>query len=91
MPATIPPIAPDAQHRLASLGERIRVARKRQRVSAVAAAQAAGISRVTLHRIERGETVIESNRDTHARDPRAAPDLVQRVSAKWQLGAARMA
>jgi transcriptional regulator with XRE-family HTH domain len=37
------------------LGERLRAARKRQKVSAVAAAEAAGMSRVTLHRIERGE------------------------------------
>ena len=58
MPATTPPIAPADQKRLALLGERIRTARKRQRVTAVAAAQAAGISRVTLHRIERGEPTV---------------------------------
>lgn len=58
MPATIPAIAPADQRRLALLGERIRAARKRQRVTAVAAAQAAGISRVTLHRIERGEPTV---------------------------------
>jgi len=44
--------------RLALLGERLRTARKRQRVTAVAAAEAAGISRVTLHRIERGEPTV---------------------------------
>jgi transcriptional regulator with XRE-family HTH domain len=58
MPATAPPIATADQKRLALLGERIRTARKRQRVTAVAAAQAAGISRVTLHRIERGEPTV---------------------------------
>ena len=58
MPAAAPPIAPADQKRLALLGERIRTARKRQRVTAVAAAQAAGISRVTLHRIERGEPTV---------------------------------
>src|SRR5947207_2975344 len=57
MAAALPIIA-DAQHRLALLGERIRIARKRQRVSSVAAAEAAGISRVTLHRIERGEPTV---------------------------------
>jgi transcriptional regulator with XRE-family HTH domain len=46
------------QKRLAVLGERLRTARKRQRVTAVAAAEAAGISRVTLHRIERGEPTV---------------------------------
>lgn len=40
---------------LQALGERIRVRRKALRVSATAAAEAAGISRVTLHRIEKGE------------------------------------
>lgn len=58
MPATAPPIGPPDQKRLALLGERIRTARKRQKVSAVAAAEAAGISRVTLHRIERGESTV---------------------------------
>lgn len=58
MPGTTPPIASTDQKRLALLGERIRTARKRQRVTAVAAAQAAGISRVTLHRIERGEPTV---------------------------------
>lgn len=58
MSAAAPPIAPPDQKRLALLGERIRTARKRQRVTAVAAAQAAGISRVTLHRIERGEPTV---------------------------------
>lgn len=58
MPATAPPVPPVAQQRLSLLGERLRAARKRQRVSAVAAAEAAGISRVTLHRIERGEPTV---------------------------------
>jgi transcriptional regulator with XRE-family HTH domain len=56
MPAIAPPIAD--QTRLALLGERLRAARKRQRVTAVAAAEAAGISRVTLHRIEHGEPTV---------------------------------
>ncbi len=51
-------VTPADQERLAHLGERLRLARKRQRVTAVAAAQAAGISRVTLHRIERGEPTV---------------------------------
>lgn len=58
MPATAPPISPQDRKRLALLGERLRLARKRQRVTAVAAAQAAGISRVTLHRVERGEPTV---------------------------------
>ena len=58
MPVATPPIPPTDQKRLALLGERIRTARKRQQVTAVTAAQAAGISRVTLHRIERGEPTV---------------------------------
>jgi transcriptional regulator with XRE-family HTH domain len=58
MPAAAPPIGPPDQKRLALLGERIRTARKRQQVTAIATAEAAGISRVTLHRIERGEPTV---------------------------------
>jgi transcriptional regulator with XRE-family HTH domain len=55
MPAA-PPATSDAdQQRLVRLGERLRAARKQQGVSATAAAESAGLSRVTLHRIERGE------------------------------------
>lgn len=55
MPAAAPAIAPPQRQLLARLGEQVRAARERQKVSAVAAAEAAGVSRVTLHRIERGE------------------------------------
>ena len=58
MAATPPPAALTDPQRLAHLGERLGAARKRQHVTAVAAAQAAGISRVTLHRIERGEPTV---------------------------------
>lgn len=55
MPAAAPALPKDDREQLIRLGEHLRAARKRQGVSAVAAAEAAGISRVTLHRIERGE------------------------------------
>ncbi|HEY0858768.1 MAG TPA: helix-turn-helix domain-containing protein [Albitalea sp.] len=55
MPATAPPIGKAPAAALAALGERIRDQRKRLGVNATAAAEAAGMSRVTLHRIERGE------------------------------------
>jgi transcriptional regulator with XRE-family HTH domain len=55
MPATAPVLPTHAAEELARLGERLRRHRKQQGVSAVAAAEAAGMSRVTLHRIERGE------------------------------------
>lgn len=40
---------------LAALGQYIRTHRKQLRISATATAEAAGMSRVTLHRIEKGE------------------------------------
>ena len=55
MPAPSPKITDDLAATLVALGERLRTHRKAMKVSAVAAAEAAGMSRVTLHRIERGE------------------------------------
>lgn len=55
MPAKAPPVGEILAARLQALGERIRAHRERQKVSATTAAEAAGMSRVTLHRIERGE------------------------------------
>lgn len=55
MPAAAPANTPADRELLVRLGETLRRARERQKVSAVAAAEAAGISRPTLHRIERGE------------------------------------
>lgn len=55
MPARAPPVGELLTTRLKALGERIRAHRERQKVSATVAAESAGMSRVTLHRIERGE------------------------------------
>lgn len=55
MPAPPLPISDAVADRLALLGEKIRAQRKALKVNATATAQAAGMSRVTLHRIERGE------------------------------------
>ena len=57
---------------LVALGAGIRARRKQLRVSATAAAEAAGLSRVTLHRIECGE-------------PTVALGLVQRAAAALGL------
>lgn len=50
-PTTISPSATQ----LLALGQQLRARRKALRVSSTAAAEAAGMSRVTLHRIEKGE------------------------------------
>lgn len=55
MPAKAPPVPPNVATQLQALGERIRAQRERQKVTATDAAEAAGMSRVTLHRVERGE------------------------------------
>lgn len=55
MPAKTPTVTDLAAERLRALGEQIRLHRKALRVNATAAAEAAGMSRVTLHRIEQGE------------------------------------
>lgn len=58
MPAKPPPLGDVLTARLQTLGEHIRAHRKQQNVSAAVAAEAAGLSRVTFHRIERGEPAV---------------------------------
>lgn len=53
-PTTISPSAAQLQ----ALGQQLRARRKALRVSSTAAAEAAGMSRVTLHRIEKGEPTV---------------------------------
>ncbi|MFT4196006.1 helix-turn-helix domain-containing protein [Ottowia sp.] len=55
MPSPAPPVSEQAAARLQALGGQVRARRKALRLSATVTAQAAGLSRVTLHRIEKGE------------------------------------
>lgn len=55
MPSRPPAIASHAAEKLSALGQQIRAHRKALRISATTLAEAAGMSRVTLHRIEKGE------------------------------------
>lgn len=55
MPAKTPEITQAVAEKLIVLGQQIRERRKALRVNAITAAEAAGMSRVTLHRIENGE------------------------------------
>lgn len=50
-----PPRFESGAAQLQALGQQLRARRKALRVSSTAAAEAAGMSRVTLHRIEKGE------------------------------------
>ena len=58
MPAPTPPTTEAATQQLQALGALIRAERKALRVSSTATAEAAGVSRVTLHRIEKGEASV---------------------------------
>lgn len=58
MPAK-PALLPNGQAQLlVELGERLRNARLRRKLTAAAVAAGAGVSRVTVHRVERGEPAI---------------------------------
>lgn len=54
MPAAPPALSSANADLLGVIGDKIKARRKALRVSAVAAAEAAGLSRVTLYRIEKG-------------------------------------
>lgn len=58
MPAQAPPISEALQLTLQALGAQLRARREQLGISAVAAAEAAGMSRTTLHRIEAGEASV---------------------------------
>jgi transcriptional regulator with XRE-family HTH domain len=97
MPAKAPPVGEVLAARLKVLGERIRAHREQQKVSATTAAEAAGMSRVTLHRIERGEPSVTLGAYLSAidavglqlelRDPNAppAPAAIAGVPARVRL------
>ncbi|OGB30294.1 MAG: XRE family transcriptional regulator [Burkholderiales bacterium RIFCSPLOWO2_12_FULL_61_40] len=54
MPRPPPIVFPQEQRLLSELGERLRLARKRRKLSNAVVAQRAGISRTTLYKVEAG-------------------------------------
>lgn len=58
MPARNPHVAPQTEAALAELGSQLRQRRRTLGVSVVTTAEAAGMSRVTLHRIEAGSPAV---------------------------------
>lgn len=60
MPAKSPPPILTVAERLRALGSQVRQRRKTLGVSAVSTAKAAGMSRVTLYRIEKGEPSVSA-------------------------------
>jgi len=58
MPTKPQPVFASERGRLEQLGQRLRAARLRRRFSAETVAQRAGISRMTLHRMEKGDPAV---------------------------------
>lgn len=56
MPRKPPVIFPQEQRLLSELGERLRLARLRRKLSNAVVAQRAGISRTTLYKVEAGDS-----------------------------------
>jgi len=55
MPKKPPPIFPQEQQNLTDLGERLKLARLRRKLSSMVVAQRAGISRTSLYKVEKGD------------------------------------
>lgn len=55
MPSKPPIVFPQEQRQLSQLGERLRLARLRRKLSSTVVAQRAGISRTSLYKVEAGD------------------------------------
>lgn len=55
MPKKSPPVFPQEQQNLTDLGERLKLARLRRKLSSMVVAQRAGISRTSLYKVEKGD------------------------------------
>jgi len=58
MPSKKQPIFPSERKMLAELGERLKLARLRRKISAETLAERSSISRMTLHRAEQGSPAV---------------------------------
>ena len=83
MKRNIEKISNDAISQLVDIGQLIRQHRKSFKITANAAAQTAGISRVTLHRIEKGEPTVSMGAYLNVA---SALDLNLHLSAKGSKG-----
>ena len=83
MKKNIERMSDDAVSQLAEIGQLIRQHRKSFKITANAAAGTAGISRVTLHRIEKGEPTVSMGAYLNVM---SALDLNLHLSAKGDVG-----
>lgn len=58
MPRTVRTPFPASRRQLVAFGERLRLARRRRKISTVLMAERAGISRDTLNRVEKGDPAV---------------------------------
>ena len=99
MPSKSPTNPEQCTAQLQALGEQIRARRKALRLSATVTAEAAGLSRVTLHRIEKGEPSVtmgawcnamaalgmDLQAHTGTQEPAATPDRTRWIPARVAL------
>ena len=99
MPSSAPIVLEQCTAQLQALGEQIRARRKALRLSATVTAEAAGLSRVTLHRIEKGEPSVtmgawcnamaalgmDLQAHTGTQEPAATPDRAGWIPARVAL------
>jgi len=83
MKKNIERMSDDAVSQLAEIGQLIRQHRKSFKITANAAAETAGISRVMLHRIEKGEPTVSMGAYLNVM---SALDLNLHLSAKGDVG-----
>lgn len=80
------PVFPGLQRQLTALGERIRVARLRRRISGVVFAERVGVSRDTMNRLEKGDSTISIGTYATALRVLGLDKDLDRVAADDELG-----
>lgn len=88
MPSKSPDLLIPAQRLLQALGGRLHARRKALGISATAAAESAGMSRVTWHRIEKGEGSVAASAYANAFHVLGMNDTMGREGRKGDAGPA---
>lgn len=85
MPARSPKVNAKAAEQLRALGERIRTQRNRLNLNATVSAEAAGMSRITWYRIEKGEPSVTMGAWINAAT--VVGLALEILDAQWESGA----
>ena len=86
MPKSTVPTFPRAQKQLTALGLRLRLARKRRKLSTTLFAERMGVSRETLRRLEKGDPTIAMGTFMRALRVLGLDQDVDRLAADDELG-----